>query len=91
MSDVTKRDVMDVYPPRNIECTTGDLEMAISILEALLEKPELMANTLKVHLIIEDVSEMYLKIFMLAAESMKRHLKEIEGLKVSEERTIRFF
>lgn len=86
-----KRDVIDVYPTREIECTAGDLEMAICILEMLLEKPELMANTLKVHLMIEDVSEMYLKTFMLAAESMKRHLKDVEGLKVSKDQTVRFF
>lgn len=89
--EVVERDVVYVYPQRAISCTAGDLELAISILEALLEKPDLMANTLKVHLMIEDVSKMYLKTFMLAAESMKRHLKEVEGLKVSEERTVRFF
>ena len=91
LNDVIERDVIDVYPPREIDCTAGDMEMAICILEMLLEKPELMANTLRVHVVIEDVAEMYRKTFMLAAESMKRHLKEVEGLKVSEERTVRFF
>lgn len=86
-----ERDVMDVYPPRKIECTYGDMEMAISILEGVLEKPDLAERTMKAHLSIEETKEMYIKTFMLAAESMKRHLKEVEGLKVSEERTVRFF
>ena len=86
-----ERDLMEVYPPRKMECSEADLGMAICILEGVLEKPELMENTIKAHLSIPEVRDMYIKTFMLAAESMKGNLKPSEGLKVSQEKIIRFY
>lgn len=91
MNNGIERDVLEVYPGRELECTKGDLEMAISILEGILEKPELMVRTLTAHLVIDDAKEMYAKTFMLAAESMKGNLKLCEGLKVQEDKFVRFY
>lgn len=35
-----ERDVLEVYPSRKLECSEADLEMAICILEGVLQKPE---------------------------------------------------
>ena len=49
MDGCIERDVIDVYPPREIECTAGDLEMAISILEEYIKIKEKLSPGDKVY------------------------------------------
>lgn len=91
MEGSIERDVIDVYPPREIDCTAGDLEMAISILEEYIKIKDKLWFVMPVQLKEEKTLEMIIKTFMLAAESMKGNLKLCEGLKVQGDRFVRFY
>lgn len=73
-----KRDVLAAYPRRKMECSEADLEMAICILEGVLERKGSMENLLRIHFSIPETREQYIKTFILAAECMKEML-EVEG------------
>lgn len=88
---IEERDLMEVYPPRKLECSEVDLEMAICILEGVLERRDNIENLMKIHFSIEETREMYIKAFMLAAECMKEILKDSKDLSVTKDRTVLFF
>lgn len=71
MMSLEKRDVLAVYPRRKMECSEMDLEMAICILEGVLERKDNMENLLRIHFSIPKTREQYIKTFILAAECMK--------------------
>ena len=91
MMSLEKRDVLAVYPRRKMECSEMDLEMAICILEGVLERKDNMENLLRIHLSIPKTREQYIKTFILAAECMKGILKGSKDLSVMKSQTVLFF
>lgn len=86
-----KRDVLAVYPRRKMECSEMDLEMAICILEGVLERKDNMENLLRIHFSIPKTREQYIKTFILAAECMKEILRGSKDLSVMKSQTVLFF
>ena len=86
-----KRDAVKIYPRRKIECSEVDLEMAICIMEGVLERKDNMENLLRIHFSIPKTREQYIKTFMLAAECMKEMLKGSTDLLVTKGQTVLFF
>ena len=91
MKNVIESDVIEVYPGRELECTEGDLEMAISILEEYIKIKDKLWFVMPGQLKDEKCLELIIKTFVLAAESMKGNLKLCEGLKVRADKYIRFY
>ena len=91
MMSLEKRDVLAVYPRRKMECSEMDLEMAICILEGVLERKDNMENLLRIHFSIPKTREQYIKTFILAAECMKEILRGSKDLSVMKSQTVLFF
>ena len=91
MMFLEKRDVLAAYPRRKMECSEADLEMAICILEGVLERKGSMENLLRIHFSILETREQYIKTFILAAECMKEMLKGSKDLSVMKGQTVLFF